>query len=121
MRLEGAVDTEAFHADVEPRLRPTLKRGDVLVLDNLSAHPARRIAAVAAASGAQVIGLAPSSPDFSPREMRWSTIKTAMRAAKAGPREALEPAVKAALELLTQSAGLGWFTPCGYQVTPNCN
>lgn len=121
MTIEGAVDTEVFNAYVEQVLRPTIQRGDVLVLDNLSAHHARQIEEVAAECRAQVIWLAPYSPDFSPIEMMWSKIKTALRAAKARRREALERAVQAALELITEADCLGWFTHCGYQVTPNCN
>ncbi len=63
MTLEGAVDTSAFDAYVERILRPTIKRGDVLVLDNLSAHHASRIEEVAEECGAQVIWLSPYSPD----------------------------------------------------------
>lgn len=121
MTLEGAVDTEAFNAYLEHVLRPTIKRGDVLVLDNLTAHHASWIEEVAAECGACVIWLSPYSPDFSPIELMWSKIKTAMRAAKARTREELERAFKAALELVTESDCVGWFSHCGYRVTPNCN
>lgn len=86
MTSEGAVDTDAFDAYVEHVLRPTIKPGDVLVLDNLSAHHASRIEEVAEECGAEVIWLAPYSPDFSPIELMWSKIKIAMRAAKARTR-----------------------------------
>ncbi len=121
MTLEGAVDTSAFNAYVEHLLRPTIKPGDVLVLDNLTAHHASRIEEVAAECGAEVIWLSPSSPDFSPLELMWSKIETALRAAKARTREELEQAFKAALELITSTDCSGWFTRCGYQVTSNCN
>ena len=121
MTLEGAVDTDAFNAYVEHILRPTIKGGDVLVLDNLSAHHASRIEEVAQECGAEVIWLAPYSPDFSPIELMWSKIKSAMRAAKARTRDELERAFKAALGLVSESDCLGWFTHCGYQVTSNCN
>jgi transposase len=119
--LEGAVDTEAFNAYVEHILRPTIKRGDVLVLDNLTAHHASRIEEVAAECGAEVIWLSPYSPDFSPIELMWSKIKAALRAAEARTREESERAFKAALELITESGCLGWFSHCGYRVTSNCN
>jgi transposase len=121
MTVEGAVDTDAFDAYVEHILRPTIRRGDVLVLDNLSAHHASRIEEVAAECGAGVIWLSPYSPDFSPIELMWSKIKTAMRAAKARTREELESAFNVALGLVTESDCSGWFSHCGYQVTPNCN
>ena len=115
--LEGAVDTDAFNVYVERVLGPTLKRGDILVLDNLGAHRASRVEEVATRRGAQVIWLAPYSPDFSPVELMWSKIKAAMRAAKARTREELERALVAALELITEADCHGWFRHCGYQVT----
>ena len=121
MTVGGAVETEVFDAYVEQALRPAIRRGDVLVLDNLSAHHASRIEGVAEERGARVIWLAPYSPDFSPIELMWSKIKAAMRAAKARTREGLERAFVAALELVTESDCRGWFGHCGYQVTSNCN
>jgi transposase len=121
MTVEGAVDTGVFDAYVEHVLRPTIRRGDVLVLDNLSAHHASRIEEVAEGCGARVIWLSPYSPDFSPIELMWSKIKTLMRAAKARTREELERALLAALALVTESDCFGWFGHCGYQVTSNRN
>jgi transposase len=121
MTVEGAVATEVFDAYVEQVLGPTIRRGDALVLDNLSAHHASRIEEVAAERGARVIWLAPYSPDFSPIELMWSKIKAALRAAKARTREELERALTAALALVTASDCFGWFEHCGYQVTSNRN
>lgn len=119
--LEGAVDADAFNVYVERVLGPTVRRGGILVLDNLGAHRASRIEEMAAGRGARVIWLAPYSPDFSPIELMWSKIKAALRAAKARTREELERALVTALELVTCSDCLGWFTHCGYQVTSNRN
>ena len=115
--VEGAVDTDTFNAYIEQVLRPTIRPGDVLVLDNLSAHRASRLEIVAAECGAQVLWLAPYSPDFSPIELMWSKIKTAMRSAKARTAEELNDALVAALQLVTRGDCSGWFTHCGYQVT----
>ena len=120
MSIEGAVDTEVFDAYVEQVLRPTIRAGEVIVLDNLTAHRASRIEEVAAECGATLIWLSPYSPDFSPIEMMWSKIKAYMRAAKARTREELEQALDAALKLITEADCLGWFAHCGYQVTSNC-
>ena len=92
-----------------------------MVLDNLRAHHASRIEAVAEECGAEVIWLAPYSPDFSPIEMMWSKIKVSLRAAKARTREELERALVAALELVTSADCRGWFKHCGYQVASNRN
>ena len=119
--VEGAVDTDVFNVYVERILRPTLRRGDILVLDNLRAHHASRIEEVAEECGAEVIWLSPYSPDFSPIELMWSKIKARMRAAKARTREELERALVSALELVTSTDCRGWFKHCGYQVAPNRN
>ena len=81
MTIEGAVDTEVFNVYVRDMLGPMLEAGDILVLDNLSAHKASQIEEVARERGAEVIWLAPYSPDFSPIELMWSKIKAALRAA----------------------------------------
>lgn len=121
MTVEGAVDTATFNVYVERVLRPTIAAGDILILDNLSAHRASCIERIAAECGAQVIWLPPYSPDFSPIELMWSKIKTYLRAAKARTREELERALVAALALVTLADCEGWFSHCGYQVTSNCN
>lgn len=120
MSIEGAVDTEVFDAYVGRVLRPTMRAGDILVLDNLTAHKASCIERVARECGATIIWLSPYSPDFSPIELMWSKIKAAMRAAKARTGEELEKALVAALELITEADCFAWFTHCGYQVSSNC-
>jgi transposase len=116
MTVEGAVDTLCFDAYVERVLRPHLRRGDVVVLDNLGAHKASCIEQVAAERGARVVWLPPYSPDYSPIENCWSKIKTALRAAKARTRDELEKALAKAIELVTLVDIQGWFTHCGYSV-----
>lgn len=114
MTVQGAVDTAVFNVYIECVLRPTIKTGDILVLDNLSAHRASRIEQVAAECGASVIWLPPYSPDFSPIELMWSKIKTYLRAARARTREELERALVTALTLVTTADCEGWFKHCGY-------
>jgi transposase len=114
--IEGAVDTSAFDVYVERVLRPTMKAGDIFVLDNLSAHPASRIEAVARQCAAQVLWLAPYSPDFSPIELLWSKIKGSLRKAKARTIEELGRALNQGLELITPADCLAWFKHCGYSV-----
>ena len=117
--VEGTVDTTIFNAYVEQVLSPTIEVGDILILDNLSAHRASQIETVAAARGAQVIWLPPYSPDFAPIELMWSKIKSALRAAKARTREELERALITALKLVTADDCAGWFSHCGYLVASN--
>src|SRR4051812_7888898 len=97
MTLTGAVDTLAFDAYLSRVLGPRLRKGDVVVLDNLNVHKASQVEQVAEARGAHVLWLVPYSPDFSPIEQCWSKIKTFLRAAKARTREELEAALARAI------------------------
>ena len=116
MTLTGAVDTLAFDAYLTRVLGPRLRKGDVVVLDNLNVHKASQVEQVAAMRGARVLWLAPYSPDFSPIEQCWSKIKTLLRAAKARTREELEQALTRAIDRITKSDIRGWFKHCGYKV-----
>ena len=116
MTLTGAVDTLAFDAYLARVLGPRLRKGDVVVLDNLNVHKASQVERVAAGRGAQVLWLPPYSPDFSPIEQCWSKIKTLLRAAKARTREDLEKALAQAVTLVTKADIRGWFKHCGYEV-----
>src|SRR2546423_10805483 len=116
MTLTGAVDTLAFDAYLARVLGPRLRKGDVVVLDNLNVHKASQVERVAEGRGAQVLWLPPYSPDFSPIEQCWSKIKTSLRAAKARTRDELEGALAHAIEFITKSDIRGWFKQCGYKV-----
>jgi transposase len=111
MTIEDATDTEVFRAFVQQVLIPTLKPGDVVVMDNLSSHkkPVRRLEQ----SGMHVRFLPPYSPDFNPIEKMWSKVKTALRAAKARAA-ALNDAIADALAAITPEDAAGWFASCGY-------
>jgi transposase len=117
MLVEGSVDTLVFNAYCEEVLRPTLRIGEVIVLDNLGAHRASRIEEIAAACGARVLWLPPYSPDFSPIEMMWSKVKAYLKKVKARTQEELEKAIARALQSVTISDCLNWFRHCGYEVT----
>jgi transposase len=117
LAVEGAVDTLCFDAYAERVMGPRLRPGDVVVLDNLTAHRARRIEKVAARRRAQVLWLAPYSPDFSPIEQCWSKIKTYLRGVKARTAEALDKALAQAVGLVTRADIRGWLKHCGYSLT----
>jgi transposase len=116
LTVEGAVDTLCFDAYAERVLGPQLRRGDVVVLDNLGAHRASRIEEVAAKHGAQVLWLTPYSPDFSPIEQCWSKIKAFLRGAKARTNSELNRALAQAIKLVTKTDIRGWFKHCGYSL-----
>jgi transposase len=114
MTIDGATDAEVFRVYVEQVLRPTLRPGDIVIMDNLRAHKAAGIRAAIEQAGAQVLYLPPYSPELSPIEPCWSKLKTALRTAKARTREALEHAIVQALATITALDTRSWFHHCGY-------
>ena len=114
MLLEGATDTAAFEAYVEHLLVPALVPGQVVVLDNLSAHKSVRVRDLIEACGCAVWFLPSYSPDLSPIEEAVSKLKALLRRAEARTREALHVAIAKALEQITALDAQGFFTHCGY-------
>jgi transposase len=114
MTVEGATDADVFRAYVREVLCPTLRQGDIIIADNLSAHKAAGVQEAIAAQGARLLYLPPYSPDLNPIERCWSKIKTFLRAAKARTREALDAAVTHALATVTASDARAWFAHSGY-------
>jgi transposase len=114
MTVEGATDADVFRAYVKQVLGPTLAPGDIVVLDNLSSHKATGIQQALARRRARLLYLPPYSPDLSPMELCVSKLKTALRAAKARTREALEMAIQKAMETVTAIDARNWFKHCGY-------
>jgi len=114
MVVDGATDAAVFQAYVEQVLRPSLRPGDIVILDNLSAHKTAEVVAALAASGAEVWFLPPYSPDLNPIEKMWSKIKAYLRKVEARTKDTLLAAIAAALETVTASDVLNWFASCGY-------
>ena len=117
MTIEGATTSEVFRAYIEHILVPTLRLGDIVVLDNLSPHKDKSALTLIEQAGAEVRFLPPYSPDFNPIEKMWSKIKTLLRSAKARTEEALLSAIGAALARVTRQDAEGWFASCGYTIT----
>lgn len=116
MTVEGAVDAAVFRAYVEQVLVPTLKPGDIIVMDNLSVHKVSGIEQALQAVGASLVYLPPYSPDLSPIEPCWSKIKEKLRGVKARTREALDVALSKIIGRISNSDARGWFTHCGYPI-----
>jgi transposase len=113
--FEGAMTTLIFETYVEEVLTPRLQSGEILLLDNLSAHKGGPAQATLEAAGVQVIFLPPYSPDLNPIEKCWAKVKQALRAAKARTWEALVDALARALRSVSPSDVLAWFAHCGYK------
>jgi transposase len=114
MTVEGATDAEVFLAYVEHVLAPTLRPGDMVVMDNLRAHKVAGVQQTIEGRGARLLYLPPYSPDLSPIEPCWSKLKACLRVAKARTREALDAAITHALATVTAADACGWFAYCGY-------
>ncbi len=114
MTVASATDGDVFHAYVEQVLCAILHPGDVVVMDNLSAHKVAGIRQLIESRGAQLVYLPPYSPDLNPIEQAWSKFKQFLRAAKARTQEALDQAITEALKTITAENAAAWFKHCGY-------
>jgi transposase len=112
--FEGSLNGELFREYIAQCLAPTLKTGDIVVMDNLSSHKVEGVVEPIIAAGATVRYLPPYSPDLNPIEMMWSKIKAYLRKVKARTKELLEVAIADALKLISVSDILGWFAKDGY-------
>ncbi len=113
--IEGATDAEVFEAYVEKFLAPTLKAGQVVVLDGLGAHRTGRVRELIEVRGADLLFLPSYSPDLNPIEEAFSKVKNTVRKVGARTREALDEAVGEALRAVTLEDVAGWFSHCGYE------
>jgi transposase len=116
MAIDAATDTTIFRAYVRQVLIPTLKPGDVVILDNLSSHKDDQTTSLIEGVGASVRFLPAYSPDFNPIEKMWSKVKESLRSAKARTQKTLIKAIAKALASVTPDDARGWFTSCGYSI-----
>jgi transposase len=116
MVLEGATDTAAFEVYIKHFLLPQLQSGQIVVMDNLSAHKSQRVQEVIEGRGCEVWFLPSYSPDLSPIELAFSKLKEWVRRAKARTKEALEEAIACALDAVSASDARGYFNHCGYRI-----
>lgn len=115
MVLDGAMDGAAFLAYVEQVLAPTLKPGDVVVMDNLPAHKPATVRDAIEQAGAELRFLPPYSPDLNPIEMAFSKLKALLKKAAARTVEDLWRAIAEALPRLTQNDCSNYFAAAGYE------
>jgi transposase len=116
MTVEGATDTDVFRAYVGQLLCPTLRPGDLVIMDNLSPHKSDLTLGLIEARGAHVLFLPAYSPDLNPIELMWSKVKSALRSAEARTEPALIQAIAAALATVTRQDAINWFAHCGYSI-----
>jgi transposase len=116
LAVEGPTTREVFEAYLEQVLGPVLRRGQVVVMDNLSSHKGSRVRELIEGRGCELIYLLPYSPDFNPIEEAFSKIKGLLRKAEARTREALVEAMGRAISAVTPRDAEGFFEHRGYRL-----
>jgi len=115
--FDGPIDSITFCAYVEQVLVPTLRAGDVVVLDNLAAHKQPEVRAAIEQAGAQLRFLPPYSPDFNPIELAFAKLKAFLRAARPRTFDQVCALMTAALALFLPDECTHYVKHCGYRVT----
>jgi len=116
LTYNGTLDGSLFSAYVSQCLAPTLKEGDIVIMDNGSPHKVKGVVETIESKGAFVLYLPAYSPDLNPIEKMWSKIKSYLRKVKARTLDALYEALKDALNAVSISDIKGWFTAANYSV-----
>lgn len=112
--VDCPMDGEVFSVYVQRVLLPTLRPGDVVVMDNLPAHKHPQIQAIIQTAGASVLFLPPYSPDYNPIEMIWSKVKRLLRSIAARTIDTLHHAFGQAFAAVTPQDIKACFRHCGY-------
>jgi transposase len=114
MSIQGSSDTESFSLYVREVLAPSLKTGQIVLMDNLSVHKAGWVRELIEERGCQLWLLPSYSPDMNPIEEAFSKVKNLIRKAKARTLEALFAITARALEAVTEEEARAFFENCGY-------
>jgi transposase len=114
--FDGPIDNPSFLAYVEQILVPSLRPGDVVVLDNLAVHKQPEVRAAIEQQGALIRFLPPYSPDFNPIEQAFAKLKAFMRAARPRSFDHVNALVATALGLFTSTECRNYVRHCGYRV-----
>ncbi len=111
---EGGMTGELFKFWVKECLVKTLRKGDIVILDNLSSHKVSGVKELISSTGATVEYLPQYSPDFNPIEMMWSKIKNYLRKVSKVKIDELIDAAGDGLRRVTQNDAVNWYKHCGY-------
>ena len=115
LAVEGATNAKVFETYAERVLAPTLREGQVVIMDNLSAHKGERVRELIEGRGCKLLYLPSYSPDFNPIEEAFSKIKNLLREAEARSREALLEVIGAVISAVSGQDARGFFEHCGYR------
>lgn len=117
MTINAGTSIDVFEAFVKQQLAPKLKPGDIVVMDNLSAHKNSVIVDAIERAGAAVLFLPPYSPEFNPIERVWAKLKEIVRRLPTTTREAFDAAVSTAMDCITNENIRAWTTHAGYTIS----
>jgi transposase len=117
LAMQGAADGEAFPLYVRELLVPSLRPGQVVILDQLNVHKNAAIRAMIEAVGCRLLLLPAYSPDFNPIEQAFAKLKAHLRSAAARTFETLVTAIRQALDTITAADARGFFAHCGYHLS----
>ena len=112
--IEGPIDGESFRLYVEKVLLPTLRPGDIVIMDNLGSHKSRAVRQLIRAAGAKLFFLPKYSPDLNPIEQVFAKLKHLLRKAAARTIETLTAAVGELLGAFTTEECANYFVNSGY-------
>lgn len=115
LAVEGATTAAVFEAYIEQVLAPSLRPGQIVVMDNLVAHRPKRIRELIEGRGCELLYLPAYSPDYNPIEEAFSKLKTILRRVAARGKEALIEAMGTALSAVSPKDALGYFEHAGYR------
>ena len=115
LAVDGPTDRAVFEAYLEQMLLPTLRAGQVVVMDNLSAHKGERVRELLEEHGCELFYLPAYSPDLNPIEEAFSKVKGLLRKAEARTRDALVEAMGRALSAVSARDARGFFEHAGYR------
>jgi transposase len=117
LAVEGATTARVFETYVEKVLVPSLKEGQIVIMDNLGAHRPKRIGELIEQRGCELIYLPAYSPDLNPIEEAFAKVKNHLRKTASRTKEALVEAIGAALSAITAADTRGFFEHAGYTTT----
>lgn len=114
--VDGPMNGPVFRAYVEQQLAPTLRKGDVVIMDNLAAHKVAGVHDAIEAAGAELVYLPPYSPDFNPIEQAFAKLKAMLRSAACRAIDQLHRTIGELLDRFTATECKNYFRHCGYAV-----
>ncbi len=112
--FQGGTTADKFLNYLKETLVPTLRPGDIVVMDNLRTHHIQAVGELLHGAGAEVLYLPPYSPDLNPIEKLWSKVKAILRKLRVRSPDALDDAIHFALDCVSAADCVGWFCCAGY-------